>query len=81
MRAHSESERSVGYVFLMHGRVPNYHYPTPAFRKVSRRSVLGNSGFIEEVDIIFFVQLAQGFLQCGLPAVGDAVFLPQQPVL
>src|SRR5215217_1979959 len=33
-----ESERSVGYVFLMHGRVPNYHYPTPTFRTVSEGS-------------------------------------------
>src|SRR5215218_1278109 len=39
MRAHSESERSVWYVFLMHGRVPNCHYPTHTFRTVS----LGNS--------------------------------------
>src|SRR5829696_5602202 len=38
MRAHSESERSLWYVFLMHGRVSNYHYPTPTFRTVS----LGN---------------------------------------
>jgi lycopene beta-cyclase len=45
MRAHSESERSVGYVFLMHGRVPNYHYPTPTFRTVSLGSSVnrGNS--------------------------------------
>ena len=31
MRAHSGSERSVGYIFLMHDRVSNYHYPTPPF--------------------------------------------------
>ena len=35
MRAHSKSERSVGYVFLMHDRVPNYHYPILTFRTVS----------------------------------------------
>ena len=29
------SERSLWYVFLMHGRVPNHHYPTPTFRTVS----------------------------------------------
>src|SRR5215211_6708615 len=40
IRAHLESERSVGYVFLMHGRVPNYHYPTPTFRTVSLGSSL-----------------------------------------
>jgi len=34
MRAHSESERSVWYVFLMRGRVSNYHYLTPTFRTV-----------------------------------------------
>ena len=37
MRAHSVSERSVGYVFLMHDRVRNYHYPTLTFRTVSSR--------------------------------------------
>src|SRR5918995_6756511 len=37
MRAHSESERSLWYVFLIHGRVSNYHYPTPTFRTVSER--------------------------------------------
>jgi hypothetical protein len=37
MRAHSESERSVWYVFLMNGRVPNYHYRTPTFRTVSKK--------------------------------------------
>src|SRR5215204_4734056 len=37
MRAHSESERSVWYIFLMHGRVPNCHYPTPTFRTVSQK--------------------------------------------
>ena|SRR5215217_3685830 len=35
MRTHSESERSVWYGFLIHGRVSNYHYPTPTFRTVS----------------------------------------------
>jgi hypothetical protein len=44
-------------------------------------NVLGNSGPIEEVDTIFFVQLAQGFLQRRLPAVPDAVLLPQDPVV
>src|SRR5215208_511740 len=38
MRAHSASERSVWYVFLMHGRVPNYHYQTSPFRTVSPRT-------------------------------------------
>jgi hypothetical protein len=37
MRAHSESERSVWYVFLMGGRVSNYHYLTPTFRTVTLR--------------------------------------------
>ncbi len=43
MRAHSESERSVGYVFLMRGRVSNYHYLTPTFRTVSLGNLV-NSG-------------------------------------
>ena len=35
-RAHSGSERSVWYVFLMRGRVLNYHYQTFTFRTVSQ---------------------------------------------
>jgi hypothetical protein len=34
MQAHSASERSVGYLFLMRARVAN-HYPTHPFRTVS----------------------------------------------
>jgi hypothetical protein len=34
MHSHSESDRSVGYVFLVRARVANY-YPTHPFRTVS----------------------------------------------
>ena len=37
MQAHSASERSVRYLFLMRARVAN-HYPTHPFRTVSPRT-------------------------------------------
>src|SRR5215217_2407577 len=64
MRVHSASERSVWYVFLMHDRVPNYHYPTPTFRTVSQPP-FSETG-LEEATVSFRWHHTNGVVKGGL---------------